>query len=272
MESTRHYKVLLAAAVLVAGFIAAAIAAGNLASSEASAQVSAADPAEVIAGASKSTERTLSVSGAATAKAQPNKVQLAFAVDTVKDTAKAALDVNAGTTNAVLDALEAAGVKRNETSTSDFNINPVYEYSPRGNVQNLTGYTVTNSILVSSYNLNDTSKWIDAAVGAGANRINGVNFQLSDEKAAELRDSLIVSAIRDARNKADLAADATGTKVTGVKSLAINDFVHYPSPYAYSSEARFGVIDGSPIIAASQDVSASVNVVYLLGYSRGLLF
>ena len=270
MESTRQYKVFLAAAVLVAGFIAAAFAAGNLASNSgsnnsASAQVMFADPAEVGTGASKAGERTLSVSGAATAKAHPNKVQLIFAVDTVKETAKEALDANAATTNAVFTALQAAGVMGNETSTADFNINPLYDYSPRGNVQNLTGYTVTNSILVSSYNLNDTSKWIDAVVGAGANRINGVNFQLSEDRASELRNSLILDAIKDARDKADLAAGAVGMKIVGVKSLVVNDFGHYPSPYAYSSEIRLSVADGgSPIIAASQDISASVSIVYLL--------
>ena len=256
MESTRQYKAILAAAVLVAGFIAA------LAAGSASAQVSAAVTPEADAAAG---ERTISVSGAATAKAQPNKVQVVFAVDTVKETARAALDENAGTTNAVLDALEAAGVRGNETSTADFAINPVYEYSPQGNMQNLTGYAVSNSILVASYNLNDTSKWIDAAVGAGANRINGVNFQLSEEKAAEVRNSLILSAIKDARNKADLAAGAIGMKVAGVKSLEIDDVGRYPIPYAYGLEARISTVGGSPIIAASQDVSVSVNVVYLLG-------
>jgi hypothetical protein len=264
MESTRQYRALLAA-VLVAGFIAAAFAAGNMAGGNASAQVSAAVTTEAGADASKSADRTLSVSGAATAKVQPNKVQIVFAVDTVKETAKAALDVNAGATNAVLGALEAAGVKGNETSTADFVINPVYEYSPHGNVQNLTGYTVSNSILVASYNLNDTSKWIDVIVGAGANRINGVDFQLSDEKAAEVRNSLILSAIKDARNKANLAAGAIGMKVVDVKSLEIDDSGHYPSPYPYAAEARFSAVGGSPIIAASQDVSVSVNVVYLLG-------
>ena len=265
MESTRQYKVLLAAAVLVAGFIAAALAAGNLAGGNASAQVSAAVTTEAGADVGKSADRTLSVSGAATAKAQPNKVQIVFAVDTVEETAKEALDVNAGATNAVLGALESAGVKGNETSTADFAINPLYEYSPQGGVQNLTGHTVSNSILVASYNLNDTSKWIDAAVGAGANRINNVNFQLSDEKAAEVRSSLIFSAIKDARNKADLAADAIGMKVVGVKSLEIDDSGRYPIPYPYAAEARFSAVGGSPIIAASQDVSVSVNVVYLLG-------
>ena len=132
MESTRQYKVLLAAAVLVAGFIAAALAAGNLAGGNASAQVSAAVTTEAGADVGKSADRTLSVSGAATAKAQPNKVQIVFAVDTVEETAKEALDVNAGATNAVLGALEAAGVKGNETSTADFAINPLYEYSPQG--------------------------------------------------------------------------------------------------------------------------------------------
>jgi hypothetical protein len=46
MESAKQYKVFLAAAVLIAGFIAAVSAAGNLANSgnSASAQVMFADP------------------------------------------------------------------------------------------------------------------------------------------------------------------------------------------------------------------------------------
>lgn len=258
-ENAKRYKILLAAAVLAAGFFAATFAASSL-TNNASAQVA-------LAGDDKAggQEKTLAVSGAASAKVQPNKVQMVFAVDTREKTAKTALDSNAATINAVLGALEAAGVKKNETSTADFNINPVYDYSTRGELQNLTGYTVTNSVLVSSSNLNSVSRWIDAAVSAGANRINGVYFQLSAEKAADMRDGLITGAIKDARNKADLVAGVVGLKVVRVKSMTVNDYGYVPGPYASQFRLTVADPDTTPIIAARQDVSASVNIVYLLG-------
>lgn len=80
-----------------------------------------------------------------------------------------------------------------------------------------------------------------------------------------MRDSLTLSAIKDTRNKADLAADTIGMKVAGVKSLEIDDSGHHPSPYSSAAESRFSAVGWSSIIAASQDVSVSVNVVYLLG-------
>jgi uncharacterized protein YggE len=264
-KNPKRYKILLAAVVLIAGFFAATFAASSSLTSNASAQIAPAGNDKMAGEGGEEEEKTLAVSGSASAKVQPDKAQLVFAVDTREKTARTALDSNAATINAVLDALEAAGVKKNETSTADFNINSVYNYSSQGELQNLTGYTVTNSVLVSSSNLNSVSRWIDAAVSAGANRINGVYFQLSAEKAAEMRDGLITNAIKDARNKADLAAGAVGLKVVGVKSMTVNDYYGYVSgPYA--SKFTLAVADPSatPIIAANQDVSASVNIVYLL--------
>lgn len=209
-------------------------------------------------------ERTLSVSGTATTKVKPDRVQLTFAVETREKTAKLALDSNAETMNKVLDALKQAGVQSNETGTAYFNINPNYQYSPEGNIQNLTGYTVTNSIQVTSSNLNDIPKWLDTAVNAGANRVDGINFQLSNEKMTEVRNSLIRNAISDAREKADLAAPAVGLNVVGVKSLVINEPGLYPVPYLASPQVYAGGASNTPIIVGTQDVTTTVSVVYLL--------
>ena len=87
----------------------------------------------------------------------------------------------------------------------------------------MIGFTVSNSIQIESSNIESVSKWIDAAVSAGANNVNNIYFSLSDQKSEEMKNSLLKDAIDNAKTKADIAANAAGLKVTGVKSIIVGE-------------------------------------------------
>lgn len=72
---------------------------------------------------------TLFVSGSASNQTKPDKVTVSLGVETIDDTAQAALTLNSDLMTKVLEALKAAGVQENETSTSTFSITPNYNYS-----------------------------------------------------------------------------------------------------------------------------------------------
>src|SRR6185295_11619664 len=129
---------------------------------------------------------TLFVTGSATNQTKPDKVTLSLGVETTNTTAQAALTANSDLMNKVLDALKAAGVQENETSTSIFSITPNYNYSADTNEGRLIGFTVSNSIQIESSNIESVSKWIDAAVLAGANNVNNIHFSLSNQKSEEM--------------------------------------------------------------------------------------
>ena len=112
---------------------------------------------------------TLFVVGNAQAMVKPDKVTLSLSVETTNTTANAALNANSEAMNKTLNALKAAGVRENETSTSFFNISPNYNLMQQGQEQDfpppiesrdIISYTVTNSITVDSYNLLNVSQWI----------------------------------------------------------------------------------------------------------------
>src|SRR3954470_23511545 len=63
---------------------------------------------------------TLSVSGTATMKTNPDRVTVSFGVETANTTASLALMSNSEITNKVLNILKASGVHENETTTSSF--------------------------------------------------------------------------------------------------------------------------------------------------------
>ena len=210
---------------------------------------------------------TLSVPGSATAKVKPDKVILTLGVQTTNKTANAALSANSGAMNRVLNALLSAGVKQNETSTSAFSISPNYNYSQGRNI--ITGFTATNSIQIESSHINDTAKWIDTAIAAGANNVNNVVFTLSDIKLEETKNLLIKEAINNARSKADIAASTLGLKVVGVKSASVKEFATSP-PQPLLTVQPYTATDGAakiatPIISGQEQVSTNVRIVYLIG-------
>jgi len=208
---------------------------------------------------------TLSVTGSATTTVKPDKVILSLGVQTTNNTAKTALDSNSKSMNTVLEALLAAGVKRNETSTSSFNVSPNYNYSQGRNI--ITGFTVTNSLQIESSKIANVSEWLDSAISAGTNTVNSIDFTQSDKKLAEIKNGLIKLAIDDAKAKANFAASALGLKVLGVRSITVNEFASTPLPMPIGLQ-KLSVpapAGGTPIISGQQQVSESVDITFLAG-------
>ena len=228
-----------------------------------------------------SSNSTLSVIGNAEAMVKPDKVTLTLSVETTNKTANAALIANSETMNNVLDALRSSGVKENETSTSFFNISPNYkpidqqqegQYVPPIESRDIISYTVTNSITVDSYNLLNVSQWIDIAVQAGVNDVSSIYFSLSDEKSEAVKNDLLKQAITNAESKADIATSTLGLKVIGVKSISIEALGGFPpSPlqpfFAKEAAEAAAPTTGSPtpIIAGEQEVTSTVDIVFLIG-------
>jgi uncharacterized protein len=216
---------------------------------------------------------TLSVSGLSSTKVKPDKVTLSLGVETTNKTADGTLSLNSKLMNKTIAALKRAGVRENETSTSSFSITPNYNYSQSSRGL-LTGFTVSNSIIIESHNINATSKWIDTAVSAGANNINSIDFGLSAKKLEQIKNSLIKKAIDTARGKADIAASALRMSVVGVKSINLMEFRALPFVQQESLAARAAPSPSptggpsTPIIAGEQQISQNVDIVFVIGEQR----
>lgn len=222
---------------------------------------------------------TLYVMGNAQTMVKPDKVTLSLSVETTNKTANEALIANSQAMNNTLEALKAAGVMENETSTSFFNITPNYNLTqededlPPIETRDIISYTVTNSITVDSYNLLNVSQWIDTAVHAGVNDISSISFSLSDEKSRLTKNDLLKQAVANAKNKADIAASALGLGVIGVKSIIVeglDGFLPSPPPQPFLAKEAVDAAapeagPPTPIIAGEQEVTSRVNIVFFIG-------
>lgn len=218
-----------------------------------------------------SREKTIYVSGTATATIKPDLINVQFGVEVQKPTAKEALDANSEMMNKVVNAIKGVGITESEISTAQFSIYPVYESYQEKETgiykQKLTGYNVSNIIKVKTTKLDLVSNIIDAAVAEGVNRVDSVFFSLSPDKQKKLSDDLLSEAIENARERADKALTPLDYQIIGVKSVVLDSVSNPPPiPYYYAkAEAGFDSAPSTPVFSSDQDVSTSASVIFLIG-------
>lgn len=143
-------------------------------------------------------------------------------------------------------------------------LQPENEQQARYPNQQLIGYQASNSISVETGAIEQVGGFIDAAIGAGASRVNFVNFNLRDD--SKVRSEAFANACKDAQLKANAAAQALGLKIKRVtKITSAGDF--YPQQqgnYAAMQSFSASVAAPTPINPGELTVQATVTVIYEL--------
>jgi uncharacterized protein YggE len=98
---------------------------------------------------------------------------------------------------------------------------------------------------------------LDKVVQAGANRVSGIQFDLSDRKVFE--DAAIKSAIGEARRRAQIMADAAGVTLGKMTSVTASAGGGGPIPFA--ARADFAAAR-TPVLPGQQTVTASASITW----------
>lgn len=225
-------------------------------------------PERAVAGDPGSADSTIAVTGSATASVAPDLAIINFGVEVQGNTAAEALATNSEFMVQVIDSVQDTGIGESEISTSQFNIYPVYESRPDkltgGHKQVLAGYRVSNMVRVETPKLDKVAGIIDAAVGAGVNRVDRVSFALSPDVRERLRNALIEEAVLNARAKAEQALAPLGYGVSGVRQVSLAE--HAPPVPMHAGVQRMELAAAAPsqVFASDQDVQTTVNVTFLI--------
>lgn len=215
-------------------------------------------------------EQTISVSGTATASSSPDSLVIVLGVESEAKTANESLSENSNSLNSVISALTNSGLSEDDIQTSNFSIYPMYDSIKdfNGNWQQvLTGYRVSNILSIQTDKIDSAGDIIDAAVSSGANRVDNVSFQLSDDKYQKISDDLIADAINDATQKAEKALVPLKQKIVGVKSVVIHDNIvpYYDSPMRASFDGfAESSMKSAPIMSGDEEITTNVSVVFYI--------
>jgi hypothetical protein len=157
-------------------------------------------------------QRTIEVTGNGEAKAAPDLAVLSLAIETHAATAADAAGRNGGLAQKVSDALRAKLGDKGKTWTGGYSLYPEYADQSRPNAKPaITGYRAENTITVQTGALDLVGPLIDAAIAAGANRVNSLDFNLRDDLHA--RNEAITKAAKDAQAQGQALAAALGLKL-----------------------------------------------------------
>ena len=204
---------------------------------------------------------TLSVDGQGTGTAAPDMATVTIGVTTQgKDAAKAQND-NAWVSNQIQAAVRGLGIEEKDIQTRNYSFYPNYS-TDKDHRNEVTGYTVNNSVIVVVRDIKLTGKVIDAALNNGANEINSLDFSASDTKA--VRKVALLNAIQDARNKADIIAKGLGKRIVGIQN--VSESTGYIETRRFGGNMLMAVAKdaATPIAPGSLSLTANVHIDFIL--------
>ena len=205
---------------------------------------------------------TIVVSGTGRVAVQPDVADLRLGVTVAKPTVEAARGEAAATMDAILRAVDGAGVARADVRTAMLSVQPRYDYRD-GRAPVLTGYEIANVVEVSVRDLSALGDVIDATLTAGATSMDALSFRLADPRPAEREARR--QAMAEARSRADVLAEAAGVSVQGVSDIIEGQPVRPPGPVAKAERMALAADAGTPVEAGTLEVAVTVSVTYRAG-------
>ncbi len=204
--------------------------------------------------------RTMSLAGHGEVRVAPDMALVTIGVTTQADTAADALKANTGAMQAVLASLKEAGIEDKDVQTSNFTVQPRYDYNTANQPPRLVGYDVSNNVTVAVRKLDGLGAILDKAVSAGSNQINGVLFRVDKPDAA--MDEARQLAVADAARKARVYAGASAVALGDILSISESFGIQPPIPLDSQMIARAEKAPDVPIARGEQVISVDVNIVW----------
>ena len=231
------------------GGLAVALAAGLIACSCMTAQA-------------EDSRRSITTTGNGVVITQNNRAVMYLAVETMSPDAKQAAQDNANTMTKVKHAVIGAGAAPDKIETDNYTMYPVYEYD-KGKVKSRK-YEVNNRMKVVVEDLTKAGTVMDAAISAGANRIENIMFTVRNP--GKYKDDALREAAQDARRKADIIAASLGKTVTNIISVTDNSVRVSPRNYMMNARMAGGndmaESATTPVEGGDAKVESSVTVVF----------
>lgn len=198
------------------------------------------------------------VTGEGKVSLSPDMATLNAGVTAQGATVKAAQDSLNAAINKVADAVKAVGVDAKDIKTSNYSINPNYNY--QFNPQRIVGYTASSNLLIKVKNIDKVNAVIDAATAAGANQVGGVTFDVSDKTKAENEARTL--AVADAKAKAENAAKVAGFKLGRLVNYDEN-FGGQPRPMLLTAKAEeLGGAPSTQVEPGTNEIDVTVTLSY----------
>lgn len=208
-----------------------------------------------VAAAQDADARRIVVMGQGTTTIPHDSAVLRLGVESEAATADAALDTLGSELQAVIDALVAEGLGLNEIETAQLSLYQRNESGGLGSLPGPTSYVASSVLTVTTLRIGEIGVLLDAAVEAGANRIDSVGLEVAD--TARALEEARRMAVADGMAKAQVLAEAAGVELGDL--MIIRDGASGGGP-VFGDVARMSV----PVVPGQGDLSVTVEMVFAI--------
>jgi len=202
---------------------------------------------------------TLNVTGNGTVSLAPDIAYIYVGVNTVDSDIAQAVSRNNTQAQGLVTALKNMDVAAEDIQTSNFSV----WSSPK--TDTLTGqttgydYTVDNTVYVTVRDLSKLGSLLNAVVGAGANNISSISFDVADKTAAMAQARQ--KAMDNATSLANELAQSAGLKLGKILNISYTE--NSATPYYGMGGGGAAAPNATvPIQPGQTQISVSVNVTY----------
>lgn len=163
--------------------------------------------------------------------------------------------------NSAVDFVKSQEIDAKDIKTVQYNLNPRYEYDEKTRRSYISGYELTQTILVKIRDMGKTGKILAGLPDLGINQIGSISFEIDEPE------KYLSEARNQAFDKVKIKAEEMAKK-TGVRLGKAINFSEYrdgtPTPY-YETLGKGGM--GQATIAPSiqpgtQEITVQVSVTY----------
>ncbi len=204
----------------------------------------------------------VTVSSSAKVSAVPDIAEVTLRISATNEDASLAQQEVSGKLDTVLKELkEGQKVDEANITTTSISLDSQYDYDQDGK---LTGYMASTSIELVNLPLEQTGALLTAAVDAGATGIDGVNFVCSNYD--ELYEQALSDAVKAAKHKADIMAEAADRKLGKVEDITEGyQDVSYRNNNSYAmAEMASAKSADMAVMPGTAQITAQVTVQYEL--------
>lgn len=218
--------------------------------------------------AQEESRATVRVGGEGTVRTAPDQAVVRFGIVSRAETAEEARSQNATAARNAMNAVRELDIPEEDMRMETLRLQPRREYNRKKQTYEEKGYEATRLVVVELDTLDVLPQLIAEVVQRGANRLEGINYQLSDRES--VRNEALRRAAQAARGKAQLLTETLEAQLGEVYQINEQsfDFVEQsPQPRMMKmSEAAQDEAEPEPeaYAAGEIEVTAQVEVIFNL--------
>lgn len=201
---------------------------------------------------------TFDVTGTGKSSATPDNATVRGGVSATGTTTTLVQDQINTVSNKMSESLKKLGIDPKDIQTSNYNINPTYDYNSGS--QKITGYSANTTFTVKVKDVSKVGQIIDAMTASGATNVNNLGFEVTDNTAA-LNEARKL-AVADAKKKATDTSSIAGFKLGKLVNYSEN-FGGSPKPmYALSAVGGGNTSEKTAVEPGSNEINLTVTLSY----------